>query len=100
MLIRDNKKSNKSFYSHKVLYYCGDYMPKVLDIIEVKRVIEEKFKQLYPESQYIEIHRANQYPSLGIWSVISKISSDGKVRTYSLNIEIETGNVKAFNEII
>jgi hypothetical protein len=75
-------------------------MPKVLDIIEVKKVIENKFNQLYSTPHDIEIRRANQYISLGIWSVSIRMSMNGKVRYYSINIEIETGNVKEFAELI
>lgn len=75
-------------------------MPKVLDITEVKKVIEDKFKQLYSNPQDIEIQRANQYISLGTWSVFFKISINGKIRYYTISIEIETGNVKEFAERI
>lgn len=73
-------------------------MPKVLDIIEVKKVIENKFNQLYSNPHDIEILRATQYTSLGIWSASIKMSINDKVRYYSINIEIETGNVREFAE--
>ncbi len=75
-------------------------MPKVLDIVDVKKVIEDRFKQLYPSSppKHVDISRASQYPSLGIWSVFFKISSNDKVRKYFVDIEIETGNIKSLKE--
>lgn len=75
-------------------------MPKVLDIIEVKRVIEDKLKQLYPDSRYVVIRSAHQYPSLGKWSASINISINDKVRTFYINIEIETGNLIDLTELI
>jgi hypothetical protein len=75
-------------------------MPKVSDIMEVKKIVEDKFKQLYSNPQNIEIRRANQYTSLGVWYVAVTMSINGKVRYYSLTIEIETGNVKEYSESI
>ncbi len=44
------------------LNYYGDYMPKILDIIEVKKVIEDKFKQLYSDPHpNIKIQHAERF---------------------------------------